>query len=298
MLGLLIYIFYFDKPGFKIDTPHFKKQNISKLISYSLLLWFASVASIGLKYFDSLMLGKYLPLTFVGIYTVAAFIPTIIEAPLNAFEKIAASRIAYAFKDGNMDEINSIYRKSSLYLFIFGGFLFLNVNLNIQDLFSFLPPGYETGASVVFILSIATLFNMATGLNAPILFNSERYRTGAVFLVMLAIVAIVLQMLFIPVYGINGAALATCFASVFYNALLFWYVLKHYRLQPFGKENLRVAMLIMLLLIGGWFLPDFDNRIINILWHSGIISGLYAFVIYRLGFANEIFNLFSFSEKK
>lgn len=297
LAGLIIYIFYFDKPGFKIDREHFQKQNIGKLISYSLLLWFASVAAIGLKYFDSLMLGKYMALSFVGIYTVAAFIPTIIEAPLNAFEKIAASRIAYAWKEKNMEEINSIYRKSSLYLFIFGGLLFLNVNLNITDLFSFLPAGYEAGTSVVFILSTATLYNMATGLNAPILFNSERYRTGAVFLVLLAVVAVVLQMIFIPMYGLEGAALATCLASIFYNSLLFWYVLKHYQLQPFGKDNLRVAMLIMILLIFGWFMPDFENRVLNILWHSGVISGLYASVIYRLGFANEIFNLFSLNKK-
>jgi O-antigen/teichoic acid export membrane protein len=291
LLTLLCYIFWFDKPGFKIDKSHFRLQKIDKLIGYSFLLWLAGVAAIGLKYFDALMIGKYMPLSFVGIYTVAAFIPTIVEAPLNAFEKIAASRIAFAWKDNNMEEIRTIYRKSSLYLFIFGGFLFLNVNLNISDLLSFLPAGYEEGGTVVLILSTATLFNMATGLNAPILFNSERYRTGALFLVILAVVAVGLQMFFIPLLGMNGAAVATGLSSVIYNSLLFWYVLRHFHLQPFGKENLQVALSIILLLTGGYLLPDLSNRFISIAFKSSVVSLLYIVIIYRLGVAREIIDL-------
>ncbi|MBK7966366.1 MAG: hypothetical protein IPK10_14505 [Bacteroidetes bacterium] len=181
MIGLIIYIFQFDRPGFKIDWPYFREQNFVQLIRYGLLLWFASVASIGLKFFDAIMIGQYMPLAFVGIYTVAAFIPTIIEAPLNAFDRIAASKIAFAWKENDREEINSIYQKSSLYMFMIGGFLFLNVNINIYDLFTFLPEGYDQGAPIVIILSLASLYNMATGLNAAILFNSDKYRLGAVF---------------------------------------------------------------------------------------------------------------------
>ena len=91
-----------------------------QLVKYGMLLWFASVASIGLKYFDAIMIGQYMPLSFVGIYTVAAFIPTIIEAPLNAFDRIASSKIAFAWQENNRAEIDSIYRKSSLYMFMIG----------------------------------------------------------------------------------------------------------------------------------------------------------------------------------
>ena len=105
LIALVAYIFQFDRPGFKIDWFFFREQKFGKLIRYGLLLWFASVASIGLKYFDAIMIGQYMPLSFVGIYTVAAFIPTIIEAPLNAFDRIASSKIAFAWKDNNRDEI-------------------------------------------------------------------------------------------------------------------------------------------------------------------------------------------------
>lgn len=297
-IGLMIYIFSFDKPGWRIDWEFLRHQKFRQIINYSMLLWFAGVASIGLKYFDSLIIGKYMPLSFVGIYAVAAFIPSIIEAPLNAFDKIASARIAFAWKEGKMDEIQTIYRKSSIYLFIFGGLLFLNVNLNIHDLLTFLPAGYEAGGSVVLILSLATLYNMATGLNGPVLFMSERYRTGAVFLVILALIALPLQLIFIPMFGVNGAALATALASIFYNSLLYIYVYKHFKLQPFSKANLQVTFIIAILFLIGWFLPDTGNRILNIVFRSGLISLIYGIIIYRLGFADEVIELIPFINKK
>jgi O-antigen/teichoic acid export membrane protein len=289
MFALLGYIFYFDRPGFKVDWAYFRSKQVGHLVRYGLLLWFAGVASIGLKYFDAIMIGQYMPLAFVGIYTVAAFIPTIIEAPLNAFDRIASSKIAFAWQEGNMEEIRSIYQKSSLYMFLFGGLLFLNVNLNIDDLLGFLPKGYQDGASVVLILSTGSLFNMATGLNAAVLFTSEKYRYGAWFLIALAIVVVVLQALLIPLWGMNGAAMATCLASFFYNGLLFWFVRKHFGLQPFGRENTLLLLLILVLFSIGYLIPSSGNPLVNILLKGTFVSGLYLGWVYRQNLAPEVF---------
>ncbi|MFM7016214.1 MAG: lipopolysaccharide biosynthesis protein [Bacteroidota bacterium] len=288
LLMLVVYIFIFDKPGLKINWTTFKEKKFFRLISYGLLLWFASVASIGLKYFDSIVMGKYMALSFVGIYTVVAFVSTIIEAPLNAFDKIASAKIAFAWEEKNLKEINDIYYKSSLYMFIVGGFLFINVNANIRDLLSFLPDGYEQAWMVVIILSIAALYNMATGLNAAILFTSEKYKWGAGLLISLAVLAIVLQNVFIPMLGMNGAAAATALSSFFYNTMLLWYVHKHFNLMPFTNENLKVLLTVVVLGIIGFYMPSFDNKIVSILYKSILLSLTYAFIIYRLKIAMEL----------
>ena len=291
MFGLLAYIFQFDRPGFKVDWPFFKEQKVMQLVKYGLLLWFASVASIGLKYFDTIMIGQYMPLSFVGIYTVAAFIPTIIEAPLNAFDRIASSKIAFAWQENNREEISSIYHKSSLYMFMIGGFLFLNVNLNIRDLFTFMPEGYQQGADIVMILSTGSLFNMATGLNAAVLFTSEKYRYGALFLISLAIIVLALQVLLIPIFGMNGAALATCLASFFYNGLLFLFVKRHFKLQPFERENIILLILILVLFGVGWFLPSTGIPLLNIGYKGILISSIYVAVVYFKNLAPEAFDM-------
>jgi O-antigen/teichoic acid export membrane protein len=281
------YIVQFDKPVFKIDWKYFKEKHFLKLINYGLLLWFAGVASIGLKYLDSIMLGKYLPLGFVGIYTVAAFIPTVIEAPLTALEKIAASRIAFAWAKNNRKEILDIYRKSSLYMLTLGGLLFVGVNINIKSLLSFLPEGYQQGYSVVFIISAGTLVNMATGANAPILFNSDKYKWGAYFLIILAIVSVLLQILLIPLLGINGAALATVSGYVLYNVYMTAVVWKFYHMHPFDKKMLLVVTAILICFAVNYFLPDMNNHVIDIALRSTVTGFTYLILTYRFKILEE-----------
>lgn len=280
LLLLAIYIYHFDRPIFRIDWKMFREKKMFQLVKFGMLLWFAGIASIGLKYFDSIMIGKYMPLSFVGIYTIAAFIPTVIEAPLNAFEKIAAAKISFAWNENDKSQIHAIYHKSSIYLFLFGGFLFLLINLNIHSLLTFLPESYRQGEIVVFIISFGTLFNMATGLNAPILFNSDKYRYGAVFLIALSVIVLALQMILIPRMGITGAALATSAASVIYNSMLFISVYRFFGLQPFDRKNIRVLATIIIVFLVVFLIPAFDNKIFDIALRTFVISLLYFILVY------------------
>jgi O-antigen/teichoic acid export membrane protein len=130
---------------------------------------------------------------------------------------------------------------------------------------------------------------MATGLNAAVLFTSEKYRYGAWFLIALAIVVVVLQALLIPLWGMNGAAMATCLASFFYNGLLFWFVRKHFGLQPFGRENTLLLLLILVLFSIGYLIPSSGNPLVNILLKGTFVSGLYLGWVYRQNLAPEVF---------
>ena len=285
---LIGYIFYFDKPSLRIDWPVFKEKQVVHLVRYGLLLWFAGIASLGLKYFDSVMIGRYMPLAALGIYTIAAFIPTVIEAPLVAFEKIASAKISYAWSVNDRTQINAIYHQSSLYLFLLGSWLFLMINSNVDALYSFLPSGYEAGKWVVLIISIGTLFNMATGLNAPILFNSERYRYGAFFLIALAILVLLLQLWLIPLFGLEGAATATAFASIAYNSMLMFTVWKLFGLQPFDRQNLKVLFLLLVTYGLTFLIPATPFAILTIAINSTIISIVFALGIHYLKIIPEL----------
>lgn len=297
LILLLMYVYSFDRPSFKIDWPAFREKKMFDLIRYGLLLWFASVASIGLKYFDSIMIGKYMPLSFVGIYTVAAFIPTVIEAPLNAFDRIASAKISFAWNAGDQKQIFDIYHKSSLYMFLLGGFLFLNINVNIHTLLSFLPAGFQEGEIVVLIISIGTLFNMATGLNAPILLNSEKFRYGAFYLITLAVLLLVFQMIFIPRYGLTGAAIATTAASMVYNCMLFITVYRFFKLQPFDKNNLKSLVIIVLIYFLVFLIPHLENRIVDIVIRTGLVSLTYFLAVYFLKIVPEFHKYLPWEKK-
>ena len=284
---LLVYIFYFDKPSFKVDWPSFREKKMFELIRYGLLLWFASVASIGIKNLDVIMLPKYLTLDLVGIYAIAAFIPTVIEAPINALDRIAAPKISFAWNVNDKSQIQEIYHKSSLYLFLFGGFFLINILTNIHTVLQFLPDGFQRGEPVVIIFSIGALINMATGVNGSILNTSAKFRYGAFYLILLAILLIGFQVVFIPVFGMIGAALATTSAQIIYNLLVFLTVYKFFKLQPFNIKNLYVLIIIICTCILSYLLPHFENKFFDIGVRTAVVSLIYFLAVYRMNIVSE-----------
>jgi len=116
LLLLIIYLVKEDKPSLKVDWSLFKEKGLKEMVSFSLLLSLASIAAIGLKTIDSVLIGKFLPLSFVGIYAIASFIPTIIETPLNALDRIVTAKVAHAVVENDMKEVKDVFYKSVKYL--------------------------------------------------------------------------------------------------------------------------------------------------------------------------------------
>ena len=234
------------------------------------------------------MIARFLPLAAVGIYTIAAFIPTVIEAPLFALEKIAGTKISHALAVNNLKEIQEIYFKSSRYMLLIGGLLFIGININIHDLLSLLPEEFSKGEWVVLIISIGTLFTMAAGANTSIIFNSDKYKFGAFLLILLVTIAFISNIIFIPIMGIEGAALATAISSFIYNLLKYVFIWKQFKMQPFDNNSLRILFIIAIVFISGCFLPFYNNAIITIIYKSIFVTVLYAILSFLLRVDDEL----------
>ena len=277
---LFFYLLRIDNPSVKVDREFLKEQKVIAMLRYGFLLSFASIASLGLKFLDSIMIGNYMPLGFVGIYSIAAFIPTVIEAPLNSLDRIAYTKISHALSNNNQSEIREIYFKSSKYLFLLGGALFLLINVNIADLLSFLPEDYNQGINVVLIISIGTLINMAGGANSSIIYSSKYYRLGGFMLILLAALAFGLNILLIPVWGIDGAAMATAISVTVFALSRYLIIYKGFKLQPYDNKMFRILLLIIFGMLLNFILPSTQSAILNIAYRTIIILGVYLFGTY------------------
>ncbi|MCC6691181.1 MAG: polysaccharide biosynthesis C-terminal domain-containing protein [Bacteroidia bacterium] len=296
-LLLLLYIFWFDKPGIKIQYDYFKRQNITEMLRYGFLLALTAFASLGIKYIDVVMLGSYLPLALVGIYSVAAFVPTIIEAPIGALEKISNSKIADEWAKNRVGEVEKIYKQSTKYLMLFGGLLLLGVTINTSYLFQLLPKDYNMGVNVVYILSISAFVNMSTGLNGSIILNSHHYRYGSYMLFLLLFLTVINNIFLIPRFGLEGAALATALASFVYNLLKYLFIWIKMKMQPFDNSSLYIVLLILLCYGLNMLIPSVGEPAINIVIHSAVIGIVYCVVAYFLKIASELHQYIPFLGK-
>lgn len=282
------YIFIIDKPGFRISLSKFSKPGINKMLYFGIIMAVASISSMGLRYIDIIFIGKYLSLSMVAVYAVAAMIPTIIEAPLVAIEKITAPKIANAWAQDNAEEIKKIYSESSLYLLMIGGLLLIGVNINIEDLLRIIPRDYNQGINVVHLLSLSAIFNMATGVNNSVIFNSKYYGWGVGFLYILIILTIITNILLIPRYGLIGAALATMISSLIYNTLKFVFIWKKLNMNPFSYRILHLVAIIILVLFAGFAVPRTGTGLVDMIVRSMIATSLYLGLLYYLRLAPEL----------
>lgn len=285
---LLLYASRVGSVSFRINREKATKPLIREMLIYGWTIFFASVASMAIKLFDAVILGQFVELALVGIYGIAAFIPTFIEAPAYSLERIAAARISHAWERNDLDNIRDIYYKSARYLFLLGGLLFLLVTVNAPFLFRWLPPDYMAGIPVVLILSLSALFNLATGSNTTIIFSSKRFTAGAIALTSVAVLNLVLLYTLIPLLGIEGAAWATCIASFMYNAFKYIYIWRFTRLQPFDRRTFFIVLAIAATYMAARLLPHTGNSTADIVLHTVVIMTVYGLATWFSRVADDL----------
>lgn len=299
LLVMIFYVLLIDKPGLIISRKYFRERKVKSMIFYGLLLSLAAISSYGIKYIDTLILaGSNIPLEIVGVYAIVAFIPSIIEAPFLAIDKIAGPKVADAWVKNDKITIREIYYRSTKYLTLIGGLFFLGITLNIDSLLQILPAAYSRGINIVYILSIGAFFNMATGLNNSIIFSSKYYILGVIFLLVMLLITVIGNLILIPKLGIEGAALATVFGSIVYNILKFIFIWKNFKMQPFNKTTLKIALLILFCFIVCYFIPKANNPILAILFRSFVITIIYVIGTYFLKIVSELEGYVLFRKNK
>ena len=283
-LIMMCYAFSTRLPVFRFN----KIDKLSSILKYSSLIIIAgSIATIILD-LDKFMLNNYIEIEKVAYYSVAVFIATVIAVPQRAMHQILLPLTAQFLNENNKDALKDLYQRSSLTLYVISGFIFLLIVLNINQLYEIIPPEFSGGLIVVFLISIAKLYDNLLGNNNAILFNSDYYRMVLVFGVILAVLAVILNLMLIPKYGINGAGLATFIAIVIYNTIKIIFVKQKFNMLPFTSETLKITILLIILVIGFYFWEFPFNAYLNIALKSIVLGIVYGFLIYKLNVSEDI----------
>lgn len=288
-LLLLAYTLSVDKPSLKIERAHYPKEDLKEMLKFGLALSFTSIAALGLKSVDAILIGKYLPLGFVGIYTIAAFIPTVIETPLTALDRIVAAKVAQSAANNETEAIRDVFYKSVRYMGVIGGLLFVLINCNIGHLLDIIGKSFADGKEVVWIISIGALANMFGGSSNSIIVYTSKYWQAAVLLVTLVILTFIMNLLLIPVYGINGAAMSTAISATLFTIIKVFIINRRMGFLPYDASTVKTVLTIVAASILGITLPDTFSPYINILYKSTILAAAYIVAVYQLQIIPEVF---------
>lgn len=283
-LVMKIYAFRLYFPKISFGFPH----NRSFILKYSALILIAGSVAMVLLDLDKVMIERFLPIEMVAVYGIAVYIASVIAVPSRAMHQITYPMTATLLNKRDKKGLLDLYEKSSLNLLIISGFIFLLIVTNIRQLYELIPGEYQISFSIVIIISSVKLYDNLLGNNNSILFNSDYYRIVLGIGVLLAILAFVLNVVLIPIYGILGAAIATFLAFAVYNTSKLVIVYHKFGIQPFTMQTLYGGVLILVFSFGFYYWDFQINPVVNIVLKSMLIGLTYIGIIYSLKLSEDI----------
>ncbi|WP_224490361.1 oligosaccharide flippase family protein [Robertkochia flava] len=258
------------------------------ILKYTVLIIIGgSVAAVFLD-IDRFMINQYEHIENIAYYSVAVYIAVVIAVPARALHQITYPLTSKLMNERNHRELAELYRKSSINLLVVSGLIFVLIMVNIEQLYMLLPDSYRGGITVVFLISLAKLSDNLIGNNNAIIYNSNYYRMVLLFGLLLAVLTVVLNMIFIPLWGINGAAFASLLAFLIYNASKLWYIKRKMGLFPLTGNTVMVFVIMFAFLLVFYFWSFPFHPILNIILKSVMVVGLYLYLVYHLKVSVEI----------
>lgn len=248
-----------------------------KFASFSVLTGLSSMIIMQL---DKIMVYKYLGLGSTGIYNTCLLFASLLGMAYVSVNKASSAIVIDAIEKGEFHKVESIYKKSSINLYIFGLLIMLVVWVNIDQLFGFIKPEYAIGKTALIIIGFSKLFDLLTGINSLILSNSKYYKIDSMLVISFVGVLYFLNQWLIPIYELNGAAVASLLAVIYYNSIRSFLVWHYFKIQPLGKEQFIATVSSALVLYIGFLLPTLNNSLISILYKSLILGSIFVILIY------------------
>ncbi|MGV3697828.1 oligosaccharide flippase family protein [Flavobacterium sp.] len=284
MIAMKCYAISVKMPVLRFVIP----QNVKEIVQYSSFIIVSGGVAVMLVDFDKVMIAKYLPVTENALYSVAIFISTVIVVPSRAMTQITAPITARLMTQNKFEELNDLYKKSAINLQVAGGFIMILIFVNIREIYELIPKDYSGGILAVFLIGLSKFYDVSLGNNNSIIVNTKYYRTVLLFGVFTVFLMIVLNAVFIPVYGIEGSAFATLVTVMIYNTIKLLFVVKKMDLFPFTIKTLQSLGILTACFVLFYFWDFPFHAIINIGLKSVLVSILYVYLNYKLKISEEV----------
>lgn len=198
-----------------------------QLFSFSTVSWASSLASTGLIWIDTLLLGAFAN-EDIGVYTVATRLVTVaifVLAPINA---AFGPYIAYLYHRAEHAEVRRVYKAATGWVVRLSLPAFVALLVFPSSLLPLFGPGFADGVTVTLVLAVGQLVNAATGPCGTLLNMSGRVSLNMLDNVGALVLNVGLNLWLIPAHGIVGAAVAWSASLVAVNlarvAQVWWLV--------------------------------------------------------------------------
>ncbi len=224
MSAVLIPVVHRQIPGFKLSFKLFSKQEIYQLSSYSWFAFLGNVSTVIMLRMDPVIIKSYLPLAAVALYAIASKVGEYAFTLNKQFANALAPMVAQSYGRGDGDRIKMVLLE--------GTRLQLGVSLPILALLYFHAPTFiEAWMGSEYLDSVPVLRILVLGvvcatiqLNpASVLIMTSRIRFVGYAGVAAALLNLIISIILVKVWGLEGVATGTLITAFTLQMLLICY---------------------------------------------------------------------------
>ncbi len=184
-----------------------------ELLSFSLPLLFTGMLNLILGWSDTFMLGIFKESLFVGIYNIGFSLGYSLLLISRSFEALSYPISANLLAQKKFSILKNTFQVITKWTFAMTFPLFLLIIFFSKDILRILF-GYEYQAAAGVLIIISAGIFSASVFYAPVILLQTFKKTGYIFKITFisASINILLNLILIPLFGIEGAALSTAFS--------------------------------------------------------------------------------------
>lgn len=288
---ILYYSIYRDRHfSFALLSTEVKKSS-KEIIKYGFFAVLSGGSFAMVQNLDMIMLSTMTvqSFAFVGIYGTFFAIAMVINLPAKALNRTSYQIISDAWKENNLTKISRIYFKTSVVQSLIGCLLLVGLIVNKQNiLFLLHKPEYKNYFNVFIIVGIGFFIDITGGLNSHIINSSKYYKAVTIILVSAVLAVVILNLIFIPMVGMAGAAITYTLTTFLINFSYWLFIKIKFGMQPFNKDHLFIIAIGLLALITGLELPAINNFYADVAYRSIIVLIEYSLLVYFFKISEDI----------
>lgn len=272
----------------KFDFKFLNKGLLKEIIDVALFGIISGLSGMALQNIDRLMISKLVGLDGAGIYSVTFYFATLILVSQRAISNISTTVISESWKSNDLKTISEIYTKSSINQFLIGIWVFIGIWGNIDNVFLLLEPEYAQGKWVIFFICLSNLVTVISGVAIYILATSKYYRFHMWFMCFLIALVVITNLIFIPIWGLTGAAVASLISTSAYVIFACFFLFRKFKIQPLSKKHIGILIAGATAYFASTLMSPLSNYMIDIAVRSILISVIFFAIVSFFKSSDEI----------
>lgn len=225
----ILLLFRFGLPS---QIKHASTQSKSKeWLYYSFPLLLISGTQLVMNYADIIMVGLLLDTTHAGIYAAAARVSSLVTTSLLLVNMILTPYISELFHNHRIDDLQHLVTFGTRIAGVVAVPVFIILYIFGDSILWLFGKAFIDGHLALIILGLGAMFNVFSGSVGYLMSMTGHQKQAAYFFSIGCVLNILLNLILIPLYGIEGAAIATACSVIFWNLSLAFYLKKQIKIN-------------------------------------------------------------------